>query len=198
MVVQLGVDPLHPLRALIDQRLVEPHPLPPLQHLRRRDPRQRQVAVGQQVPEQLRVGPVRLGVAFATTSRLRVGRLGEERLEACRGDLLDHEPPARAALDRDLHRPAVRSGGQLVSQPLAEPIPVRLPPPASPLLARLHLHRIERDLPAVQIQATYHLHSGPPRSRSDFRQTEWLSQLERRRSSHIECSGTPLVGRPAT
>ena len=56
-----GVDPLDPHPTLIDQRLVQPHPFPPLQHDRRRDPGLRQLAVLQQVAEQLGVGPVGLG-----------------------------------------------------------------------------------------------------------------------------------------
>ena len=49
MLIQLGVDPLPPRRALIDQRLVQPGPFAPLQHRVGRDPRCRQLAGRQQI-----------------------------------------------------------------------------------------------------------------------------------------------------
>jgi rifampicin phosphotransferase len=52
--------------------------------------------------------------------------------------------PARAALHRQRHRPAVGSTSDVVAQPPTEPSPVRLPDPAPPLLARADLERVER------------------------------------------------------
>ena len=57
--------------------------------------------------------------------------------------------------------------GQIAAQPTPEPPPIRLPDPAPPLLARVDLERIERDLPSMQIQPTYHRHPGPPCSCTD-------------------------------
>src|SRR6266542_1838195 len=76
---------------------------------------------------------------------------------------------------------------------MPEPFPIRLPHAAAPRLARLDHQRIERDLPTVQIQPTYHRHQGPPRSKTDSRQTTWLSANEPGRSSHIDCYGTRVL-----
>ncbi len=85
---------------------------------------------------------------WSTSSRSSpaIGRLGQMRLEPRRLDLLDHIPPARAALHRQHHRPTVRPASHVLAKPTTEPLPVGLPDPAPPLLARLHLHSIESDL----------------------------------------------------
>jgi hypothetical protein len=141
---------------------------------------------------------------LATTRGLGVGRFGQMRFEPRRGDLLDDIPPTGAALDRQRDRATSRSWRDVVAQPPPEPLPVGLPEPAPPRIAGLHIECIERDLPSVQIQPTYHRHQGPPRSNTDASTTTWLSAHEPRRSSHIECSGMfgcrrigiGMVGRP--
>ena len=159
---QLGVDPLDPYPSLIDERLVEPHPFAPLQHVRRRDPRLGQIAGLQQLAQHPGVGTVGLGVPLAAPRRLRVGRLRQVCLEAGGDDLLDHVPPPGAALHRHRHRLPAGATGDVATQPTPEPLPVGLPHPAPPHLARLRLHGVERDLLTMQIQATYHAHRGPP------------------------------------
>src|SRR5688572_15273471 len=129
---------------------------------------------------------------LATPRRLRVGRLGQMRLELGRLDLLHHIAPTSAALHRHRHRPPLGPARHVVAQPAPEPLPIRLPDPAPPLLARVDLERIERDLPSMQIQPTYDRHQGPPCSSTDLWQTKWLSAHETRRSSHIECLGAVL------
>ena len=64
--------------------------------------------------------------------------------------------------------------GDVVAQPPPEPLPVGLPHPPGPHLPGLDLQRVERDLPPMQIQATYHRHREPPSSCSGTWQTEWL------------------------
>ena len=99
---------------------------------------------------------------LATPRGLRVGRFGQMRLEPRRGDLFGDIPPTSAALHRQRHPAALRRGSHLVTEPTPEPIAIRLPDPAPPLQPRLDLDDIERDLPSVQIQPTYHRHQGPP------------------------------------
>ena len=163
---QLGVDPLGPHQTLIDQRLVQPDPFPPLQHDRRRDPRLGQIAALQQLAEQPGVGPVGLGVMLAAPRRLRIGRLGHVRLEPGRRDLLDHVAPTRAPLHRQRHRLPVGPSGHVVTQPTPDTVAVGLPHPTPPHLARRRVHRVEGDLLPMQIQPTYHAHQGPPCSSS--------------------------------
>ena len=160
MLVELGVDALHPLRALIDDRLVDANSFPPLEHQLGRDPRLGKIAVLQQHPQQVRVAAIRLGARLAAAGRLRVRRLRQMRLEARRRQLLDHIPPTGATLDRHRHRALAGAGANVVIQPAAEPLPIRLPNPAPP-----HLpidRRVERDLTSMQIEAAYHRHPGPP------------------------------------
>src|SRR5438128_5213527 len=104
---------------------------------------------------------------LATPRGLRVGRLGQMRLEARRRDLFGDIPPTSAALHRQRHPAALRARCHLVAKPTTEPLPIRLPNPAPPLQPRLDLDNIERDLPPVQIQPSYHRHQGPPCSSSD-------------------------------
>jgi hypothetical protein len=100
-----------------------------------------------------------------------VMQLGVDALTACveprRRDLFDHIPPAGAALHRKRGRPAVGATRDVVAQPTSEPVAVLLPHPAAPLLARLELHHIERDLASMQIQSSYLPHLGPPHSCTD-------------------------------
>ena len=188
------MDPLHPRRALIDQRLVQPGPLPPLQHDRRRDPRRRQPAVGQQLAQQPTVAAVGLRPPLATPRRLRIGRLRQMRLEPGGDHLLDDVTPAGATLHRDRHRPAAGVFGHVVAQPAPEPLPIGLPHPTGPHLPGLHLQGIERDLPSMQIQPTYHRHREPPSSCSGTWQDKSLPALELVRNPHMGCSRTRGAG----
>jgi hypothetical protein len=163
---ELGVDALDPHAALIEQRLVEPHSLAPLQHRVGRDPGLGKIAALEQLPQQPGVAAIGLGVLLATTRCLRVGRLGHMRLEARSGNLLDDIPPPGAALHRQ-RRPVGGPRRQLVSQPPPEPLTVGLPDAAAPHLAAVDLQRVERDLTAMQIQPTYHAHPEPPWSSRD-------------------------------
>ena len=135
VLVELGVDALGPLRALIDEGLVEANPLPPLQHGLGGDPRLGQVASVEQFPQQSGVAAVGLGVTLAPPGRLGVRRFGQMRLVAGSGDLLDHVAPAGAALHGQRHRLAVRLDGNVVAKPAPEPFPVWLPDPAPPNLS---------------------------------------------------------------
>jgi hypothetical protein len=74
------VQPLLPGGALIDQGLAQPHQHPQLQQVRRWDPRLRQAALFQQLPQQLGVGPVGLGPPLGATQGRGLGRLSQIRL----------------------------------------------------------------------------------------------------------------------
>lgn len=154
VLVELGMDALDPLGALVHERLVQPHPLPPLQDRPRRNPRLGQVAALEQLPQQAGVAAIGLGVVLAAPCRLGVGGLGQVRFEAGRSDLLHDVAPARAALDGQSHRPAVRSRRYVLAQPAPESLTVWLPQPPSPHLPRLHLKGIEGDLLPMQIEVT--------------------------------------------
>ena len=79
---QLGVDALDPHPALVDQGLVQPRALAPLEDAVRWDPAFGQLASLQQLPLQAGIGAVGLGPLLASPSRLGLGRLGQVRLEA--------------------------------------------------------------------------------------------------------------------
>ena len=155
---QLGVDPLHPLGPLIEQALVEPSPLSPLQDHRRRDPTFGQFPPSQQLALQPGIAAVGLRPLLATSPGLRLGRFGQMRDKPRGGDLFDHVTPARAPFHRDVDAVATRSRGELVAQPTTEPLPVRRPDSSSPRVAGVEHQRVESDLPSVQIQPTYHRH----------------------------------------
>ena len=143
--------------------------------------------------QQPTVAAVGLGAPLATTGRLRIGRLREMRLEPSGDHLLDDVAPTGAALHRDRHRATTSVFGDVVAQPAPEPFPVGLPHPARPHLTGLHLQGVERDLPAMQIQATYHRHREPPSSYSGTGQTEWLPEPEPAGFPHMGCFRTLSV-----
>jgi len=65
------------------------------------DPALRQPALGQQLPQVPRAGPVGLGVPLAATGERGISRLGDMRRDAGPGQLLGHIPPAGAPLQRE-------------------------------------------------------------------------------------------------
>jgi hypothetical protein len=81
-------DPLMPAAALIQQVLIQPDNRPGLQHVGRRDPALGQVPGGQVRPQVPAVCLVGLGVPLAAAQRRGVGRLGQVRGDARRGQLL--------------------------------------------------------------------------------------------------------------
>jgi hypothetical protein len=101
---------------LLAQVLEQLQPGAHLQHVRRRDPRLGQPPVGEQLAQQSGVGAVGLGPPFRSARGRGVGRLGQMRLDPGALQLLDDEPPAGAALDRERRRvPA--SASRCSSQP---------------------------------------------------------------------------------
>jgi hypothetical protein len=115
------------------------------------------------------VGPVGLGVAFTAPQRSSVGRLGQMRGDPGQLELLDHVPPAGAALQRERGRLA----GELL-QPTPQVLPAGRGELALPLLAGVDVDPVVGDLPSVHVQPAYDAHRdllrAPPR---------WLSTIIR-------------------
>jgi len=103
LVKQVRLQPLLPGRALVDQRLAQPHPRAQLQDLRRRDPRLRKLPRRQQPQQQVAVGAVGLRAPLAPALGGRLGRIRQVRPMTGAHDLLGDEPPARRPLEREMH-----------------------------------------------------------------------------------------------
>jgi hypothetical protein len=85
VVIEDGVDALAPQCPLVDEGLVEPDALSPLEDLFGWDPALGEFPCVEELPQQLGVAAVGLGLVLASSRCLGVGRLGEERREAhCR------------------------------------------------------------------------------------------------------------------
>jgi hypothetical protein len=101
MVEQGRVHPLQPGGVLVQQRLAAAHLGADLQHMRWRDPAFRQPPGSQQLAQVPSIQLVGLGTPLGTAGGAGVGRLGQVRLDARPLELLDHIPPAGAALQRE-------------------------------------------------------------------------------------------------
>ena len=114
----------------------------------------KQPALGQQHPQMPRVGLVVLGVPLAAARGSGVGRLGQMRRGAGRGQLLADIPPPGAPLDceRDV-LPAGEPG-----QPGPQVRPVGRGDLAAPHLPGLGVEVVEGDLLPMDIQPAYDGH----------------------------------------
>ena len=154
LVEQDRVDALRPGGVLAAQVMVGLQQGPAFQDVTGRDPALRQPALGQQHPQVPAVGLVGLGVPLAAAGERGVGRLGQMRRNAGRGQLLHDIPPPRAPLDRERHI--------LTTSEPAQPGPQVLPVRRADLPA-LHLpghgvEVVEGDLLPVDIQPAYDGH----------------------------------------
>jgi len=95
--------PLHPVGALVDQVLIEPHLGPHLGHLRRGNPRLGQPAILEELTQVLRVQPVGLGVPLLAPGRRGLAGIGQVHPDPDPLALLGDEPPAGASLHRQIH-----------------------------------------------------------------------------------------------
>jgi hypothetical protein len=153
-VVEQGrVHRLQPGGVLVGQRLGAAHLGADLQHLRRRDPGLRQPPRCQQLAQVAGVCPVGLGPPLGATQRAGVGRLGQVRGDPGALQLLDHIPPAGAALQRERGLPA----GELL-QPGAQMLTVRRGESAALALAAVGVDPVLADLAAVHLKPTYDCH----------------------------------------
>ena len=136
VVKQRRLDPLHPTGALVDQRLAQARPGPPLAHVRRRDPRLRQPPLTQQRPQPARVRAIGLGVALLAAQRARLRRLGQVRDRTRRRQRLAHEqPPVHASTATSTCSPAK-------PDPRADRLPISAnPSTVTPRPSRCPAHR---------------------------------------------------------
>jgi hypothetical protein len=153
LVEQLRLDALLPGGALIDQRLAQTHHRAQLEHVRRRDPRLRQLTGEQQPQLQITIGVVGLRAPLAPASGRRLRRIGEMGAVAGAVDLLDHEPPAGRPLKRELGL-TVRE----LAQPGTHLGPRRRRDPTAAQLTGLSVKCLESDLVSVHIQRHYDPH----------------------------------------
>jgi hypothetical protein len=157
VVVEHRLDALLPLAALIGQRVTQPHARAQIEQMVRRDPRLRQPRDHQQLAQMPRVRAITLGALLVAAARAGLRRLGQMRPAADRADLLDHEPPTRRRLQRDVQ---VRATEPLQEPPHALAMRRRDPRPAD--LAGLDLEPVRGHLPSMLIKSHYDRHTGPP------------------------------------
>ena len=149
------MDALLPGPALVHEVDVRPAQGAHLEHVVGRDPRLGQPALVKQLAQQARVGAVGLGPLLAAAQGCCVGRLSEMGLHAGSDQLLDDEPPAGAALERDRH---VGPVSEALDQPAPQVGARRRADLAGAELARVGVEIVERDLGAVHVKAAYDCH----------------------------------------
>jgi len=148
------MDALHPGGVLGAQVVVGLQQRPAFQDEGRRDPALGQPALGQQLPEVPGVGLVGLGVPLAAAGEGGIGRLGDVRRDAGRGQLLCDVPPAGAPLQRE--RDVVPAGEPC--QPGPQVRAVGRGDLAALHLPGLRVQVVERELLPVDIQPAYDGH----------------------------------------
>jgi hypothetical protein len=153
-VEQHRVDALHPGGVLGPQIVIQLEQRPGLQDAAGRDPALRQPPLGQQHPQVPAVRLIGLGVPLAAAGERGVGRLGQMRRDAGRGQLLGHIPPPGAPLDRERDVTAAGEPGQ----PGPQVLPVRRADLAAPHLPGGGIEVVESDLLPVDIQPAYDGH----------------------------------------
>jgi hypothetical protein len=150
---QLGVDPLNPGRALIDQCLVEANLEPGLENLRGWDPRLRDRAGVEQLTKMPGVELIGLGPLLRAAQRGSVSGLSNVRIDPGRLELFDHEPPAGATLERERSRLIVKP-----TQPMAHLDARRWRNLAAADLTASGVEIVEGDLPSVHVESPHNRH----------------------------------------
>ncbi len=140
---------------LIEQRLVQPDPFPPLQHDRRWNPRLGQLAALQQLAQQPRVGAIRLGVMLLALACVSAGSA------TCTSNPAATTPRPRSAspcIPPPPSPPAARRPGgrrRLAATVAGSRSGGQTRPHHIP---RQRVDRVERDLLSVQRQPECHAH----------------------------------------
>jgi hypothetical protein len=155
VVEELGLDAVLPGRALVDERLAQPHLGAQLADVLGRDPGLRQAPLEPQVAQVAGVEAVGLGAPLPPAQAARLGRLGQVGRDAGRLQLLDDEAPAGGGLKRRLHRLAIEP-----AQEAPEAVPIGRANPPRPDLAGVGVERVEGDLLAVHVEPNYDRHRG--------------------------------------
>ena len=154
LVEQDRVDALHPGRVLGPQVVIGLQQRPAFQDVAGRDPALRQPSLGQQLPEVPAVGLIGLGVPLAAAGKRGVGRLGQMRRDAGRGQFFGDIPPPGAPLGRE--RDVIAASEP--RQPGAQVLPVGRADLAAPHLPGAGVEVVEGDLLPVDIQPAYDGH----------------------------------------
>ncbi len=102
VVIDDRLDPLLPLGALMRDQVPAADSRAQVEDVRGRDPRLREPTDQQQLPQMSGVRPVGLRAFLLAAHPARLGRLCKMHLSAGALELLDHEPPARRRLQRNL------------------------------------------------------------------------------------------------
>ena len=146
---------LRPGGVLLTQVPVQLQQRPQLAGLLRRDPRDRDLAVGDQGPQMPGVGLVSLGVLLRPARVRGLGGLGQQRGNPRPLQLLHHEQPPRAALDRETH---ILTAGEPLLQPPAQRRPAGRLDPAPPHVSGHGVQIVEGDLLPVNVKPSYDGH----------------------------------------
>jgi hypothetical protein len=159
MVIQRRLDPLLPLRALLRKRVPQANPRAEVEDVIGRDPRLRQPPDHQQLPQMPGVRAIALRALLRPPQVGGLRRLRKMHHRADAPELLDHEPPARRRLQRDLKLPAAET-----RQPLPHPNAVRRHHARALHLTGLGVDPLAGDLSSMLVKSHYDAHSGPPQA----------------------------------
>ena len=154
LVEEGGLDPLQPGGALLGEVHVQPHHSARLLDVLGRDPGLREGAGGEELAEMPGVDAVGLRVHLPPPPGAGLRGLGEVGLDPGAMQLLDHEAPAGAALQRERRRP----GDDVLREPGADRLPVGRHDPSPADLAGLRLDEVEGELSTVHVEPAYDGH----------------------------------------
>ena len=115
VVIEHRLDPLLPFAALLRQGVAQPDAGAEIEDVIGRDPRLREPAGHQQLPQMPGVRTVALRALLAPPQGRGLRRLGQVHPRADRVKLLDDEPPARRGLQRHLELLASEAANELVN-----------------------------------------------------------------------------------
>src|SRR5450755_2021430 len=165
MVIEHRLDPLLPLGAQMRERVTAPDPGAQVENVIWWDPRLRQAADQQKLPQMAGVSPIGLRALLRTPQPARLRRLGQVHPSADPLELLGHEPPPRRCLQRNLEIPP----GEPLEELADRSAVCRHHPPARDLTAR-KLDPLRGDLRPVLIKP-HHDRQPPSRLPSPARRS---------------------------
>jgi hypothetical protein len=159
VVIQGRLNSLLPLRALLGQRGPQPDPGTQIEDVIGRDPRLRQPLDHQQLRQMPCVRAIALRALLRPPKVGGLRRLREGHLGTGPAQLLDHEPPTRRRLQRDLELLAAET-----RQELPRRRAVRRRHSRAVDLAGAGVDPLAGDLRSMLIKSHYDAHSGPPQA----------------------------------
>ena len=159
--VELRLDALLPLAALVLQGVAQPDLGAQLENVLGRDPRLGHSPRLEQLAQTPGILAIGLGTLLGAAQRAGLRRLGEMHLGTDRAQLLDHEAPAGRRLERRLDLLSIPA-----AQPAPEAEPIGRPDATTAHLTGGRVERIERDLLSVPVKGHNDPHRGPPQAPS--------------------------------